>query len=74
MVEEIVAPTASIDGACTDVRLNAFNCTGYSEGVVRSRLRDLASERLMDAQIVTLTVNCGSDRPSQVLLPVVSAS
>jgi len=32
----------------------------------------LGSTRLMDAQIVTLTVNCGGDRPSQVLLPVVS--
>jgi putative CocE/NonD family hydrolase len=34
----------------------------------------LGSDRLMDAQIVTLTVFSGSDRPSQVLLPVVSAS
>jgi len=30
--------------------------------------------RLMDAQIVTLTVSCGGDRLSQVLLPVVLAS
>lgn len=30
----------------------------------------LGSTRLMDAQTVTLTVNCGSDRPSRVLLPV----
>lgn len=34
----------------------------------------LGSDRLMDAQIVTLTVFSGSDRLSQVLLPVVSAS
>ncbi len=34
----------------------------------------LGATRLMDAQIVTLTVNCGGDRPSQILLPVVSAS
>jgi uncharacterized protein len=34
----------------------------------------LSSDRLMDAQIVTLTVSCGGDRPSQVLLPVVSSS
>jgi hypothetical protein len=34
----------------------------------------LGSDRLMDAQIVTLTVNCGGDYPSQVLLPVVSPS
>jgi uncharacterized protein len=32
----------------------------------------LGSDRLMDAQIVTLSVSCGSDRPSQLLLPVVS--
>jgi uncharacterized protein len=31
-------------------------------------------DRLMDAEIITLTVSCGSDRPSQVLLPVVSPS
>jgi hypothetical protein len=34
----------------------------------------LGSDRLMDAQIVTLTVSSGGDRPSQVLLPVVSSS
>ena len=34
----------------------------------------LGSELLVDAQIVTLTVFCGSDRPSRVLLPVVSPS
>lgn len=34
----------------------------------------LGATRLMDAQIVTLAVSCGGDRPSQVLLPVVSAS
>jgi hypothetical protein len=34
----------------------------------------LGSDRLMDAKIVTLTVSCGGDRPSHVLLPVVSAS
>ena len=34
----------------------------------------LGSDRLMDAEIVTLTVFCGSDRPSQVLLPIVSSS
>ena len=34
----------------------------------------LGATRLMDAQIVTLTVSCGGDRPSQVLLPVVSLS
>jgi predicted acyl esterase len=34
----------------------------------------LGATRVMDAQIVTLAVNCGGDRPSQVLLPVVSAS
>jgi putative CocE/NonD family hydrolase len=34
----------------------------------------LGATRIMDAQIVTLAVNCGGDRPSQVLLPVVSAS
>jgi hypothetical protein len=33
----------------------------------------LGSDRLMEAEIVTLTVSCGGDRPSQVLLPVVSA-
>jgi hypothetical protein len=32
----------------------------------------LGSTRLMDAQIVTLTVNCGGACPSRVLLPVVS--
>jgi putative CocE/NonD family hydrolase len=32
----------------------------------------LGSDRLMDAQIVTLTVNCGGDTPSHLLLPVVS--
>jgi putative CocE/NonD family hydrolase len=31
----------------------------------------LASDRLMDAQIVTLKVFCGGDRPSKVLLPLV---
>lgn len=31
----------------------------------------LGSDRLMDAQIVTLTVYCGGDRPSRILLPVV---
>lgn len=31
----------------------------------------LGGDRLIDAQIVTLTVWCGSDRPSRVLLPVV---
>jgi hypothetical protein len=30
------------------------------------------SDRIMDAQIVTLTVSWGSDRPSRVLLPIVS--
>lgn len=34
----------------------------------------LGSDRLMDAQIVTLTVSCGGSSPSQVLLPVVSPS
>ncbi len=34
----------------------------------------LGSDRLMDAQIVTLTVSCGGDRLSQVLLPVVLSS
>jgi putative CocE/NonD family hydrolase len=34
----------------------------------------LGSDLLMDAQIVTLTVFSGSDRPSQIRLPVVSAS
>jgi putative CocE/NonD family hydrolase len=34
----------------------------------------LGATRLMDAQIVTLTWSCGGDRPSQVLLPVISAS
>jgi putative CocE/NonD family hydrolase len=34
----------------------------------------MGATRLMDAQIVTLTVNCGGDRLSQVLLPIVSAS
>jgi putative CocE/NonD family hydrolase len=34
----------------------------------------LGATRIMDAQIVTLAVNCGGGRPSQVLLPVVSAS
>ncbi|HEY9601227.1 MAG TPA: CocE/NonD family hydrolase, partial [Allocoleopsis sp.] len=34
----------------------------------------VASDRLMDAEIITLRVSCGSDRPSQVLLPVVSPS
>ncbi len=34
----------------------------------------MGSARLMDAQIVTLTVSWGSNSPSQVLLPVVSAS
>lgn len=33
----------------------------------------LNTTRLMDAQIITLTVNSGGDFPSQVLLPVVSA-
>jgi predicted acyl esterase len=33
----------------------------------------LGSNRLMDAQIVTLTVSCGGYCPSQVLLPVISA-
>lgn len=28
---------------------------------------------LMDAKIITLTVSCGGDRPSQILLPVVAA-
>ena len=32
----------------------------------------LGATRLMDAQIVTLTVNSGGEHPSQVLLPVVS--
>lgn len=32
----------------------------------------LGATRLMDAQIVTLTVSAGGDRPSQVLLPIVS--
>jgi hypothetical protein len=31
-------------------------------------------DRLMDAQIVTLTVSCGGKQASQVWLPVVSAS
>lgn len=34
----------------------------------------LGSDLLMDAQIITLTVFSGSDRPSQIRLPVVSAS
>ncbi|MBE9189583.1 CocE/NonD family hydrolase [Gloeocapsopsis crepidinum LEGE 06123] len=34
----------------------------------------MASTRLMDSQIVTLTLHCGGDRPSQVLLPVVAPS
>jgi hypothetical protein len=34
----------------------------------------LGRDRLMDAQIVTLTVSCGGEQASQVLLPVVSAS
>lgn len=34
----------------------------------------MGSTRLMDSQIVTLTVHCGGDRASQVLLPVVAPS
>ena len=34
----------------------------------------LSSDRLMAAQVVTLAVSCGGSSPSQVLLPVVSAS
>lgn len=30
--------------------------------------------RLIDAQVITLTVRCGGDQPSQVILPVVSPS
>jgi hypothetical protein len=32
----------------------------------------LGSDRIMDAQIVTLKVSWGSDRPSRILLPIVS--
>jgi len=31
-----------------------------------------STTHLMEAQIVTLTVSCGGDRPSQVLLPMIS--
>jgi uncharacterized protein len=47
--------------------------TGSPLGSVDAK-RLVVRHRLMDAQIITLTVFCGSDKRSQVLLPVVSAS
>lgn len=34
----------------------------------------IGATRLMDAQIVTLSISCGGEHPSQLLLPIVSAS